>query len=341
MTMAIDPDREALLQIIERRRDIGGRFTNVRRIGPAGGDGHFSLLLAADDSVSGKRVALKFYNPIKRFDPDASYRFGCFSREAQILEKLQAEKDVIGWVAPISEFLEKFSAGAVSINFPFAYYALELAETDFGSLIADGLLGPEQMLEAFHVMCRSVRRTQRLGVTHRDLKPPNFLLTQTGEIKLSDFGTARWLDSAAMSLSPSYILPPGDLRYAAPETLACLLDDDPAIAIFADMFALGAILFEMATGTILGLHVLDEAFRDDLTKAMAAVPRGKRKDVFHGFVAELADKHPLPNLAAFRPAVPSSILPMLDELYKSMAHLDYRRRLVDFGRIPYECRVAF
>lgn len=195
--MPSDADREALLQIIERRPEIAGRFTNLQRLGPAGGDGHFSLLVKADDSLSGKCVALKFYNPIKRFDPDASYRFGCFSREAEILEKLKAEKDIIRWVAPVSEFLERFTAGTVSLNFPFAYYALELAETDLGSLIADGLLGTEQMLEVFHVMCRSVQRLQRLGYTHRDLKPPNFLLTKTGEIKLSDFGTARSLDGAA------------------------------------------------------------------------------------------------------------------------------------------------
>jgi serine/threonine protein kinase len=293
--------------------------------------------VAADDSVTGKRIALKFYNPIKRLDPDASYRFGCFSREAEILEQLKTEKDIIRWVAPVSEFLERFTAGSISLNFPFAYYAVELAETDLGSLIADGLLGVEQMLEAFHVMCRAVRRLRHLGLTHRDLKPPNFLLTQTGQIKLSDFGTARSMDGTMAALSPTYILPPGDLRYAAPETLACLLDDDPSIAASADVFALGAILFEMATGTILGLHVLDAAFREDLTRSMSVVPRGQRKNVFHGFVGEMADSHPLPNLAAFRPDIPPSILPMVDELYKSMAHLDYRKRLVDFSRITTSC----
>ena len=59
--MSIDPDREALLQLIERRADIAGRFTNLKRIGEAGGDGYFSLLVQADDNVSGAPVALKFY----------------------------------------------------------------------------------------------------------------------------------------------------------------------------------------------------------------------------------------------------------------------------------------
>jgi hypothetical protein len=47
----------------------------------------------------------------------------------------------------------------------------------------------------------------------------------------------------------------------------------------------------------------------------------------------MANSHPLPNLAAFQPDVPRCILPMLDDLYKSMTHFDYRRRLVDFSRI--------
>ena len=89
----------------------------------------------------------------------------------------------------------------------------------------------------------------------------------------------------------------------------------------------------MITGTILGLHVLDQGFREDLTRSMSVVARGQRKDVFHGFVGDIANSHPLPHLAAFRPDFPPSILPMVDDLYKSMAHLDYRRRLIDFRRI--------
>lgn len=118
-----------------------------------------------------------------------------------------------------------------------------------------------------------------------------------------------------------------------PETLACLLDDDASIAFCADVFALGAILFEMATGSILGLHMFDDAFRQDLTRSMSVVARGQRKSVFHGFVGSIANSHPLPNLAAFRPAIPASIVPLIDELYKSLAHLDYRQRLMDFERV--------
>jgi hypothetical protein len=101
LKMTIDANREALLSTIERRSNLAGRFTNMRRVGDSGGDGQFSLLVGADDSVCGERVALKFYHPLKRLDRDTGYRFDCFTREAEILEHLSGEKDIIGWRSPI------------------------------------------------------------------------------------------------------------------------------------------------------------------------------------------------------------------------------------------------
>lgn len=212
---------------------------------------------------------------------------------------------------------------------PFAYFGLELAKTDLGTLISGGELTSEQMLQIYHLMCRSVRRLHQLGYTHRDLKPSNFLLMADGSVRLSDFGTARRMEAGSPQLSPAYIYPPGDLTYASPETLAALLDDDPMLAFGADVFALGAVLFEIITGTVLGVQLFDARFRSDLTEIMAAMTRGKRKDMFDRLVPSIADGHPLPNLFAFAPSVPSSILPLLDDLYKRLAHLDYRKRLKD------------
>ena len=141
------------------------------------------------------------------------------------------------------------------------------------------------------------------------------------------------MDAATAKLAAAYIYPPGELTYASPETLAALLDDDPLLAYKADVFALGAVLFEMVTGTVLGLHLFDPRFRSELTPMMAAIARGKRKETFDSLVPSIADGHPLPNLFAFAPTIPLSILPILDDLYKRMAHLDYRRRLCDFDRI--------
>lgn len=108
--MPNDGDRDALLQIVERRHKLDGRFTDIRRIGSNGGGGFFSILLAATDNTTGSRVALKFFNPLKRFAPDAGYRFDSFSREERILQHLTGERDIIGWVSPVREFVETFTA---------------------------------------------------------------------------------------------------------------------------------------------------------------------------------------------------------------------------------------
>jgi hypothetical protein len=70
--MADNKDRESLLRIVERRSELDGRFTNIQRVGEFGGTGNFSLLFRAQDKVSGKEVALKFYDPLRRFAPDVA-----------------------------------------------------------------------------------------------------------------------------------------------------------------------------------------------------------------------------------------------------------------------------
>jgi tetratricopeptide (TPR) repeat protein len=79
-----------------------------------------------------------------------------------------------------------------------------------------------------------------LGIVHRDVSPENVLLSFEGEVKLADFGIAKSRDSV---VSPRD-LPPGKFAYMAPEQAR-----QEALDARADIFALGAVLFEMLTGT--------------------------------------------------------------------------------------------
>src|SRR5262249_31677349 len=157
-------------------------------LGPTGGHGHFSILFRAHDKVTNKEVALKFYDPLRTFAADASYRIGSFQREAKILEELSGESNIIGWISPINQFTEKFDAGGISFDLPFTYFALELAETDLGSVINAQALNAKNILQWFHPICNSVRRLHSRGYAHRDLKPTNFLIMADGSVRLSDFG---------------------------------------------------------------------------------------------------------------------------------------------------------
>jgi serine/threonine protein kinase len=327
--MSLDPQTEKLLEMIEQQNDIGGRFENVHRCGLDGGNGAFSLIVEAEDKqrMNGK-VALKFLHPFERND----YRRRCFEREPEILARAVGQKDIIQLIAPRAEFSVVLQP--VGFPIPFAYYALELASSDLGSAIESGGMSAGGILQRFRVMCRAVQRVHSLGIAHRDIKPANFIVMPDGTIKLSDFGTARSVADGAGGLIRDYAgFPPGDLGYTAPEILASLHDDDPRFGLDADIFALGASLFEMFSGVPLGVQLFDQTFQQDLLQAMAQVRRGDRKRIYDQFVGGIANSVPLPSIAAFSPNVPLCIVPVVDELYRSMASLDYRVRAQDFDLV--------
>jgi serine/threonine protein kinase len=323
------PTVDAYLKIVESRQDIDGRFIGARRVGQAGGNGVFSLVFRARDQGTGRDVAIKVFNP----DCKEPYRIACFRREAKILEELRDQPDIIGWVAPRSTFTELTTTTAgIAWPITFEYYALELAHSDVGSVIENGGWNVEQTLRAFHVMCRAVQRIHLRRIAHRDLKPSNFLLMLDGSVKLSDFGTARNLSGPPSAILPRYDAPPGDTRYASPELIAGLHDEDPEFGFHGDIFALGSILYELVTGTCLGL-VLDYRFRADLAQAMHSVAQGQRRRVYDQIVGQIADSYPLPGLAASGTQIPAGIMDRIEELYKSMAAMSYTARLSDFSRI--------
>ena len=321
---------ETYLRIIEGLSDLDGRFSGISRIGAAGGDGHFSLVFTAHDQVTDSTVVLKFCNPEVR-DP---YRLQCFEREARILNDLASQPDIVNCLAPHSKYVHGATTeDGLPFSIPFAYYALERAETDVKSIIAGDRWGAEAKLLAFRAMCRAVQRIHVRRIVHRDLKPDNFLVMPDRSVKLSDFGTARVLDGIQPPLLGMYLSPPGDLRYVPPEMFACLHDDEPDIAFGADLFALGAVLFELFSGVVLTPMLLDQSDIADLARVGQAVQRGQRRRVFDQFVGNLASGCRLPSVASFGTPVPPAIRDRVDDLYRRLASLDYRKRLHQFDQI--------
>lgn len=331
--MASDSDpRGALLGILEGRRDIDGRFEQITRIGRLGGGGHWSLLVSAWDRHSKKRVALKFYDPLRRQD---AYRWSCFQREAELLPRFAGQPDILQCVAPLSQFEEFVRHESSHVEFPitFAYYGVELAESDVNEAIVGDWWSAADKFFYFRAMCRAVQRVHTNGVAHRDLKPDNFLIMSDRTLRLSDFGTARCIGEREGAILEDYALPPGHQAYAAPEIWASLHDVHPAIAFRADIYALGAILFELFSGTQLNVLVFDRETTAALNQAMNAVDRSARMRTYESFVRDMADAHPLPSLGLFGGAVPLCILQLVDRLYMSLAAIDYRHRPSDFNSI--------
>jgi len=323
-----DPNREAFLLILESLPILGNRFSDIKRLGPSGGTGQFSLMFSARDAVTRRKVALKVFHP----GQSDAYRRACFRREQELLQRYMGKPDVIQMVSPGAEHHESVQTNTgIPISFAFHYYALELAELDLGALLATDVLDHEDRLLVFRVACRAVQRLHTDRVAHRDIKPPNFLQMRDRSLKVSDLGTARDMRSSVPALVQDYgMLWPGDVRYTPPEMFAGLFGEKPSLGFGADFYALGATLFEMFAGVGLFAQVFDRSFVEDLLAAMQNVRPGQRQAVYDAFVSELAAGHPLPDISRVNPDCPACIRDRLNELYRDLCALDYRRRLTSF-----------
>jgi serine/threonine protein kinase len=124
------------------------------------------------------------------------------------------------------------------------YIAMEFAAG--GSLarrLHGGPLSPGVSAELVEVLAKAVDFVHEHGIIHRDLKPANVLFTEQGVPKLADFGLAKRLDQDQGLTRTQAVL--GTASYMAPEQAAGLKH---AIGPAADIYALGAILYEVLTG---------------------------------------------------------------------------------------------
>jgi hypothetical protein len=135
------------------------------------------------------------------------------------------------------------------------YLALEFVGG--GSLaqqLAGGPMPPRRAAQLLLELARAVQHAHEQGIVHRDLKPANVLLTETGVAKIADFGLAKQLDVEQGQTQTGTVL--GSPSYMAPEQAAGKIG---SIGPATDVYALGAILYELLTGRppFLGASILE------------------------------------------------------------------------------------
>lgn len=107
-------------------------------------------------------------------------------------------------------------------------------------------LSLKQRLHLFETVCEAVQHAHKNLIVHRDLKPENILVTDSGRIKILDFGIAKLLDQDLYHVSAQetqQFRRVMSLNYAAPEQLAA-----ENITTSTDVYALGNLLYELLTG---------------------------------------------------------------------------------------------
>jgi len=118
-----------------------------------------------------------------------------------------------------------------------------IAGRSLGELLAaEGRLAPERAVAIARQLAAALAAAHAAGVVHRDLKPGNVLVDESGRAAISDFGVARSLAGSGLTLPGAVI---GTLDYLSPEQARGEEVDGRA-----DLYALGILLYEMLTGEL-------------------------------------------------------------------------------------------
>ena len=205
------------------------------------GAGGMGEVYRARDTRLDRTVAVKILPSHLSDNPEAKQRF---DREARAISSLNHPNICTLYDVGHQEGVD--------------YLVMEFLE---GETLADrlvrGPLLPDQVLKYGIEICEGLEKAHKTGVVHRDLKPGNVMLTKTGA-KLMDFGLAKTTTASASPASsltltasgPSAEQPLtargtllGTFQYMSPEQL-----EGKEADARSDIFALGAMLYEMATG---------------------------------------------------------------------------------------------
>lgn len=202
---------------------LAGRY----EIGEEIGRGAFSIVYAARDRVVDAAIAVKLLVPPPAVAEQARERM---RREVRAARSLSHPN-----VVQVYDFADHGG---------WSFIAMErVAGPDLQVRVrARGPLAPEDAARVAAGVGGALSAAHRHGVLHRDVKPQNILLGPDGRARLTDFGSARLDDAAALTQTAALV---GTLAYTAPEVLAGDRGDARV-----DVYALGITLFFALTGTL-------------------------------------------------------------------------------------------
>src|SRR5437588_907463 len=225
------------------------------------GRGGMGVIYRARHAPSRRIVALK---RVLNYHSDSRDTLTRFQREATAAASLDHPN-----ILPI------YDVGATDDGLPF--FSMKFACG--GSLLdSKESFGDSQRhaVQLVATVARAVDYAHTQGILHRDLKPGNILLDARGEPMVSDFGLAKWLDTASELTRTLTVF--GTPGYIAPEQAENAAAD---LTAATDIYSLGAILFELLTGRppFLGEHavaILRQAAENEAPKLRSVVPKVSR-----------------------------------------------------------------
>ena len=190
------------------------------------GRGGMASVYKAHDLIEEQTVAIKVLSPQLAMVPNFRTRF---EREAEVLRGLKHPN-----IVPILDYGEE--GGLAYIVMPF----MEVGT--LSDCLDSGRLTLKQSVRIIDQVTSALQYAHETGVIHRDVKPSNILIDESGNAWLSDFGFAHVHD-ATVSLTGSALI--GTPAYMAPEIVT-----GKPVSPFSDQYSLAVVVFHLSTGRL-------------------------------------------------------------------------------------------
>jgi len=202
---------------------LGERYRLIERVGVGG----MGTVWEAEDELLQNRVAVKILSDGLAGDEQA---LGRFEREAKAAARLSGPH-----IAAVYDF------GRDRADTPYIVMELVEGETLATRLHREGPLPAPEAARIAADVADALEEAHREGIVHRDVKPGNIMLTRDGEVRVMDFGiaAAAWAESNTTTGAVF-----GTAAYLSPEQAA-----GERATPASDVYALGAVLYEMLAGT--------------------------------------------------------------------------------------------
>jgi serine/threonine protein kinase/tetratricopeptide (TPR) repeat protein len=250
------------------------------RVGERLGAGGMGEVYLAEDVRLGRPVALKFLPPALKADPDSRARLLNEARAASLLRSPN-----IAVTYDIGEY-----AGS-------DFIVMEYVEGELLSKrVAGGPLPIREVVEVGVQVSDALEEAHGRGIIHRDIKSANLIRTERGLVKVLDFGLAKFVTSNPQD---GFVTQPqvtiagmvvGTISYMAPEQALGRAVDNRA-----DLFSLGVVLYELATGRTPFAGTVATEIVDKILHETPAVPSMLNATVpraFDGIVMRALEKSP-------------------------------------------------